>query len=68
MKMTAEACKNFIDNEIYAEFTEQDQYIRSVIMGKRRKTDQSYNAVTILMNDLDMVLGRDGDGWVYYDL
>ncbi len=68
MKMTAEACKDFIDKEIYDHFTERDQYIRSVIMGKRRKTDKSYNAVTILMNDNDMVLGRDGDGWVYYDL
>ena len=66
--MTAEACKAFIDNEIYTLFTEQDQYIRSVIMGKRRKTDQLYNAVTIMMNDNDMVEGRDGNGMVYYDL
>eukprot|EP00984_Skeletonema_dohrnii_P033794 scaffold31561_cov94-Skeletonema_dohrnii-CCMP3373.AAC.1 len=40
LKMSAEACKDFIDNEIYKYFTEQDRYIRSVIMGKRRKTDQ----------------------------
>ena len=70
--MTAEACKQFIDEEIFANFTEQDQCIRSVIMDKRRKTDQLYNdnAVSILMNDDDMVIGigRDGDGYVYYDL
>ena len=66
--MTAEACKQFIDEEIFADFTDQDQYIRSVIMDKRRKSDQLYNAVSILMNDDDMVIGRDGDGLVYYDL
>ncbi|KAK1736265.1 hypothetical protein QTG54_012865 [Skeletonema marinoi] len=67
LKMSAEACKDFIDNEIYTLFTERDQYIRSVIIGKRLKTDQSYNAVTIMMNDNDMVEGRDGNGMVYYD-
>ena len=66
--MSAEACKAFIDNEIYTLFTNRDQYIRSVIIGKRLKTDQSYNAVTIMMNDNDMVEGRDGNGMVYYDL
>jgi len=66
--LTAEECKDFIDKEIYTLFTEQDQYIRSIIIGKRLKSDRVYNAVVIPMNDNDMVEGRDGDGMVYYDL
>ena len=66
--MSAEACKDFVDNEIYNLFTDRDRYIRSLIIGKRRKTDKLYNAVSILMDDGDMVEGRDGDGKVYYDL
>ena len=66
--MNAEDCKDFIDEIIYNNFTDKDKYIRSVIMGKRRKTDKLYNAVSILMNDNDMVEGRDGDGMVYSDL
>ena len=66
--MNAEDCKDFIDEIIYNNFTDKDKYIRSIIMGKRRKTDKLYNAVSILMNDNDMVEGRDGDGMVYSDL
>lgn len=68
LKLSAEACKDFVDNEIYNLFTDRDRYIRSLIIGKRRKTDKLYNAVSILMDDGDMVEGRDGDGKVYYDL
>lgn len=67
LKMSAEACKDFIDKEIYDLFTDQDRYIRSIIIGKRLKSDRLYNAVVIMMNDNDMVEGRDGDGMVYYD-
>ena len=66
--LTALECKDFIDNEIYELFTERDQYVRSIIIGKRTKGDKWYNAVVIMMNDADMVMGRDGDGLVYYDL
>jgi hypothetical protein len=66
--MTAVACKDFIDREIFQLFTERDQYVRSIIIGKRLKSDTWYNTVVILMNDNDMVEGRDGDGLVYYDL
>ncbi len=66
--MNAEVCKDFIDEIIFKNFTDKDKYIRSIIMGKRRKTDKLYNAVSILVNDNDMVEGRDGDGMVYYDL
>ena len=68
LRMSAGQCKEFIDNEIYNLFTDKDRYIRSLIVTKRTKTDPHYNAVSILMNDGDMVLGRDGNGMVYYDL
>ena len=66
--MSAPDCKNFIDNEIFNLFTDRDRYIRSVIMGKRRKTDEHYNAVTILIGDNDMTEGLFGDGIVTYEL
>ena len=66
--MTAIACKEFIDEEILTIFTEQDKFIRTRIIGKRSTQDEWYNAVTILMDDNDVVLGRDGDGMVYYGL
>ena len=66
--MTAIACKEFIDEEILTIFTEQDKFIRTRIIGKRSTEDEWYNAVTILMDDNDVVLGRDGDGMVYYGL
>lgn len=68
LRMTALDCKAFIDNEIYSLFTERDKYVRSIIIGKRTKEDQWYNAVVIQMGDDDMVQGRDGDGMIYYDL
>jgi len=68
LRMTALDCKDFIDNEIYNLFTERDQYVRSIIIGKRTKEDKWYNAVVIQMGDDDMVQGRDGDGMIYYDL
>ena len=67
-RMTALACEDFIDTEIYNLFTERDQYVRSIIIGKRTKEDKWYNAFVIQMGDDDMVQGRDGDGMIYYDL
>ena len=67
-KMSAADCKNFIDLEIFNLFTDRDKYIRSVIIGKRRKTDPYYNAVTIYINDEDMTEGLVGDGVVTYEL
>lgn len=66
--MTGEECKTFIDLEIYNLFTDRDRYIRTIIKGKRKKTDQYYNAVTILIGDTDMVEGLEGDGIVTYEL
>jgi hypothetical protein len=68
--MTAEQCKDFIDDIIYTsdQYTDQDKYVRSIIIGKRFKSDREYNSVVIMMNDDDMVFGRDGDGLIYYDL
>ena len=67
-KMSAPDCKAFIDGEIFNLFTDRDRYIRSVIMGKRRKTDEHYNAVTIYIGDNDMTEGLFGDGIVTYEL
>ncbi len=67
-KMDANACKAFIDLEIYHLFTGKDRYTRTVIHNKRKSTDQLYNVLTIYMNDQDMAIGRNGDGQVHYDL
>ena len=67
-KMTGEECKTFIDLEIYNLFTDRDRYIRTIIKGKRKKTDKYYNAVSILIGDNDMVEGLLGDGVVTYEL
>lgn len=65
--LTAGDCKDFIDQYIYENFTERDRYTRTLVKGKRAKTDHYYNVVVILMNDGDMVEGRDHDGQVQYD-
>ena len=49
-------------------FDERDQYIRVIIKGKRQKVDTWYNAIVIEMDDYNMVVGRDGDSLIYYDL
>ncbi len=66
--MTDIECKEFIDLFIYENFEGKDQYIRTIIQSRRKETDILYNAVTILMNDQDMAVGRNGDGMQYYDL
>mmetsp|Transcript_24500 Transcript_24500/g.39796 ORF Transcript_24500/g.39796 Transcript_24500/m.39796 type:complete len:460 (+) Transcript_24500:57-1436(+) len=67
LRLTAEECKEFIDKEIHDLFTDKDRYVRTLIMGKRKETDELYNVISIYMNDEDMVEGRLGDGMVYYD-
>ena len=68
LRLTAEECKEFIDKEIHDLFTDKDRYVRTLIMGKRKETDELYNVISIYMNDEDMVEGRLGDGMIYYDL
>lgn len=66
--MSAIECKNFIDEEILTLFTGQDKLIPTRIIGKRAHEDDWYNAVVITMDDSDLTLGRDKDGWIYYTL
>ena len=66
--MTTDECKDFIDQFIYNNFEGKDRYTRTLIEGRRKETDELYNVVVIYMNDLDLVTGRNGDGFVHYDL
>ena len=66
--LTAIQCKEFIDTEILAFFTERDRFIQTRIVGPRNDDDEWYNAVVIAMDDSDHCVGRDGDGLIYYDL
>lgn len=65
--MTANQCKELIDQEILEYNTETDKFVRTIIVGKRRETDPHYNSVVLFMDDNDRVMGRDGDGVIYYD-
>ena len=60
-------CKEFIDEEILTWFTDKDMFTRTRITGKRTIEDDWYNGVSIVMDDSNMVLGRDRDGWIYYN-
>ena len=66
--MTDEECKAFIDLFIYENFEGKDRYTRTIIQSRRKETDILYNAVTIVIDDDDMAIGRLGDGVQYYDL
>ena len=66
--LTAVECKDFIDEEILTLFTGEDRYIQTHIVSKRATADEWYNCVAISMDDNDLVIGRNGDGLVYYDL
>lgn len=68
MKWTSITCKEYIDQEILAEFTGRDKYIRVIIKGKRTTGDDWYNTVVITMSDYDMAVGTGGDGAITYDL
>lgn len=66
--INADACKEFIDNEIFTLFTGADRYIKSFIKHKRNEADPWYNTVEVTMDDSNLVIGRDGDGIVHYPL
>lgn len=66
-KMTGVQCKNFIDEEILTLFMGDDKLTRTILVGKRGKMDEWYNTVVVYMDDNDLVLGRDGDGMIYFD-
>lgn len=66
--LSAYECKDFIDHEIRTLFTGDDKNIPTRIIGKRSKQDMWYNAVYITMDDNDLTVGKDCDGWVYYNL
>ena len=71
-RMTALACKNFIDEFIYSAvdaennqmFTDEDKYIRTRILGQRKDQDFWYNTVVMQMDENDKVKGKDNDGMV----
>jgi hypothetical protein len=42
--------------------------MRTHIVKKRVEADEWYNCLVIPMDDNDIVLGKHGDGLVYYDL
>ena len=66
--MKVDVCKDFIDNEIATLFDVTDQYIKTFIKRKRKDIDPWYNAMEIVMDDSNLVVGRDGDGVVHYPL
>ena len=66
--MTGEECQAFIDEEIIALFEGEDRNLRTHIVKKRENADEWYNCMVIPMDDNDIVIGRNGDGLVYYDL
>lgn len=66
-RLDAVQCKNFIDEMILSEYTGDDRLTRTLIMPKRRSLEEWYNSVVIYMDDDDMVLGRNGDGLIWYD-
>ena len=66
--MTAYECMDFIEQFIYENYTEEDRYVRAVIRGERSGADFWANSAVIEVSDNDMVIGRDDDGMVYYDM
>ena len=70
--MTGEECQAYIDEEIITLFEGEDRNMRTHIVKKREATavnvDEWYNAMVIPMDDNDIVIGRNGDALIYYDL
>ena len=66
--MTGEECQAFIDEEIITLFEGEDRNMRTHIVKKRVEADEWYNCLVIPMDDNDIVIGKFGDGLVYYDL
>ena len=71
-KMAAVACKNFIDEFILSAvdaegqqmFSDEDKFVRTRILGERKKQDFWYNTIVMQMDENDKVKGRDNDGIV----
>ena len=61
-------CKSLIDDEIVDMNEDTDKFIRTIVVGKRKKADPLGNSIVIYMDDHDRAMGRDKDGMVYYDL
>ena len=65
--MSAIQCKELIDQEVIEYNTDTDRFVRTIIVGKRKENDPLSNSVVLFMDDSDRVLGRNGDGKVWYD-
>ena len=66
-KLSAIQCKTLIDEDVLNLNTGTDRFIRTIIVGKRYENDPLSNSVVILLDDDNMVKGKNGDGLVYYD-
>ena len=66
-KLNVYQCKELIDQDILDLNTETDQFVRTIILKKRNENDELYNSIVIFMDDNNRVVGRDGDGKIYYD-
>jgi hypothetical protein len=66
-KLSAIQCKEIIDQDILDLNTDTDKFVRTIIVGKRNENDPLSNSIVLFMDDNDRVMGRDGDGKVYYD-
>ena len=66
-RLSAIQCKELIDQDILDYNTDTDRFVRTIIVGKRQENDPLSNSLVLLMDDSDHVMGRDGDGIVYYD-
>ena len=65
--MSAIQCKLLIDQEVLNLNSGYDRFIRTQIVGKRYENDPRSNSVVILLDDDNMVTGKNGDGLIYYD-
>ena len=66
-KMSAIQCKLLIDQEVLDLNSGYDRFIRTEIATKRNENDPRSNSVVILLDDDNMVKGKNGDGLIYYD-
>lgn len=65
--MSAIQCKQLIDEEVLQYNTHADQFIRKIKIGTRAENDPLSNSVVILLDDNNMVKGKNGDGMIYFD-
>ena len=66
-RLSAIQCKTLIEEDILNLNTGTDRFIRTIIVGKRYENDPLSNSVVILLDDDNMVKGKNGDGLIYYD-